>query len=452
MKRILASVILTLAIFTSAFPAEKGSRFLNLQLSELSSWQPEAANKKVEQPVISFFNGKKLIKKVRKLPTELKSIEEFVELVLAVNPEIEKQRNLLEASRAIIAQSQALDPLVEQFSSFMTDTPGLVPLFKERPYPGITALKLRIAKSIYEEARLKFEYFLAGMAKNARILAYQICQTRKKIKLVADTAKIYKNLMKTSESFYSNGAISFAEYTMISIDVSKLKTRENQLKIQLKELEEKAVAMLGGNNTVLLSFAKPYSRLFDKSGIISFDSANHPDINAEKTKLSRIADSIRLIGRMAFPEYTYTTSIGPDSGTAIMKMPLKTVSSGMIKFNRVFLQQLSSRYEAQKSMIEELRNKLESDFNSQLEACQLHAKNNAIISGKMLPEMRKAFASVKSRYENGRAGFQELIETERRLLTIEESLIDSNFELAKAGAMLWFSLGKINKTGNTANE
>ncbi len=452
MKKILASIILSLVAFSPVFSAEKGSRFLSLQLSVLAPWQPATAPVTVEQPVINFFNKQKPVKNVRNLPTESKSIEGFVELVLAVNPEVEKQRNLLEASRAIIAQSQAIDPLVEQFSSFMPATPGLVPLFKEHPYPGITAIKLRIATSIYEEAKLKFEYFLARMAKNARILAYQIHQTRKKIKLVVDTANIYQDLMNTSESFYSNGVITFAEFTMISIDVSKLKTRENQLKIQLKELEEKAVAMLGGKNTVLRLFAKSDSRFIGKNEKISFNLANHPDINAEKTKLSRIADSIQLMDRMAFPEYTSTTSIGPDSGTAIMKMPLKMVSSGMIEFNRVFLQQLSSRYEAQKSMLEELSNKLRSDFNSQLEAYHLHGKNNAIISGKMLPEMRKAFASVKSRYENGKAGFQELIETERRLLTIEESLIDSNFELAKAGAMLWFSLGKINKTGSMANE
>jgi outer membrane protein TolC len=61
----------------------------------------------------------------------------------------------------------------------------------------------------------------------------------------------------------------------------------------------------------------------------------------------------------------------------------------------------------------------------------------------MIPELEKAFESVKSRYESGQAGFQELVETESRLLNFKNLQIDAEFETLKLKADIIFDLGKI---------
>lgn len=376
---------------------------------------------------------------------EMKSPEEFVDAVLKLNPDVEKQKQMVQAARHNLSQTQALEPLLNQFSSFLTMSPTLVPVFKEHPFPGVTAIKLRIAEEVSAEAQASFDYFLAKTANKARILAFQIVQFHRKVALISRTIKLYQDLKKTSESLYRNGKVSFAELTMISVEASRLQTQKNQYLIMLKELQEKAFAMLNGQRPKL-SFYSFSAADFAKVPALSADGfKNHPGLIAEEVKISQLENSIALVRRAAFPEYTSISSLPMKKHiSASTNAPSADPKiDANIDFSRVFVGQLKARRLAQISETASFKEALVSDFHAHSEAFRLTRASLDIIRRQMLPELEKAFGSVKSRYESGQASFQELVETEQRLLSLKEKLIDSEFETLKAKANMLYDLGKI---------
>ncbi|EKD82262.1 MAG: hypothetical protein ACD_39C01400G0002 [uncultured bacterium] len=373
----------------------------------------------------------------------IRTPEDFTRAALALSPEVRKQKQMLAAARYNLSQTQALELLLNQFSAFMSQTPALTPLFKEHPFPGISAIKARIAQSISDEASARFDHFLAGLARQSRITAYQIIAARKRLALLDRTIGLYTDLKKTSDTLYRNGKISFAELTMISLEASRLETQKNQYQTMLTEQQEKAFALLDGRRPVLNFSALPASDFAPASQVGDHRFADHPALLAENIGLNRLEDSIALVQRMTFPEYTSTSRLP-------MKKSMSTAASaGMpsadsrIEFNRTFVEQLKARRQAQTEAVTATRLMLQAQYASDLEAYHRNQKSLQIIRFRMLPELEKAFASVKSMYESGQAGFQLLVETEKRLLSLKEKLIDSEFATLKAKADMLYDLGKI---------
>lgn len=377
--------------------------------------------------------------------TEIKTSEEFVGAVLKLSPDVEKQKQMVQAARYNLSQTQALEPLLNQFASFLTMTPTLAPVFKEHPFPGVSAIKLRIAEEISAQAQASFDYFLAKIANKARILAFQIVQFHRKVALISRTIKLYQDLKQTSESLYRNGKVSFAELTMISIEAGRLQTQKNQYLIMLKEMQEKAFSMLNGQKPKLSIHSFRAADFAEVPALSVADFKNHPGLIAEEIKVSSLENSIALVRRAAFPEYTSISSLPMKKNmSASINAPSGNPKiDANIDFSRVFVGQLQARRLAQVSETSSIKESLISDFNAHSEAYRLTRTNLNIIRRQMLPELEKAFSSVKSRYESGQAGFQELVETEKRLLSLKEKLIDSEFETLKAKANMLYDLGKI---------
>lgn len=423
------------------------SIFYQRQLEALKSFEPSPANE-LKEPVFSLQDhnpgNNEASSPQESIISSVKNPESFATLVLALNPEIEKQKQMIQVANFNLSQTQALEPLLNQFSAFMSQTPTIVPLFKEHPFPGLSAIKLKIAETISTEAKANFNNLSAKLARQARFQAYSIIQSNRKISLLNQTIKLYQDLKNTSESLYRNGKISFAELTMISIEANRLTTQKNQYLMMLKDQQEKAFSMLNGKrpNLNLASFQeadfKPLTLDF------TANLPDHPRMIAEKTKLDRLESSISMVQRMAFPEYTSISSLPMKKSMSNPLTPSGNakVDAG-IEFSNVFVKQLQARQKAQTYEIDSVKQSLTADFASHSEAFRLSKQNLTIIKSQMLPELEKAFASVKSRYESGQASFQELVETEKRLLQLKEKLIDSQFEALKAKANLLYDQGKI---------
>ncbi|MBU1107996.1 MAG: TolC family protein [Candidatus Riflebacteria bacterium] len=454
---ILALFCLNLPGFAEPMPA---STFYRQQLDVLKSYKPAKESKSTFN---SDFPG--LTNKTQAVPISsekrsgqisndtadaqssallaIATPEDFARAALTLAPEARKQKQMLVAARYNLSQTQALELLLNQFSAFMSQSPTLTPLFKEHPFPGVSAIKSRIAESIGDEASARLDNFLAGLARQARITAYQIIAARKKLTLLDKTINLYNDLKTTSDSLYRNGKISFPELTMISIEAGRLETQKNQYQTMLKEQQEKALTLLDGKRPVLNFSGFLTSDFATLSWSNNLEFADHPGLSAEKIGLSRLEDSIALVQRMAFPEYTSTAQLPMKKGMSA------TASAGMpqvdskIEFNRVFVEQIKARKQAQSETVTSTRLALQAQYTSDLESFQRNRKNLQIIRAQMLPELEKAFASVKSKYESGQASFQELVETEKRLLNLREKLIDSEFATLKAKADMLYDIGKI---------
>lgn len=446
------ATILALMLFVSPVLSKTPpvTSFFQCQLEALKTFKPVDCNENLAPYIKS---GKHL--EQREINTSivdkplvvdrLVTIESFVDAVIKVNPGVEKQRLLVLAAKYNLSQTQALEPLLNQFSSFLSQTPTLAPLFKEHPFPGVSALKNRLAEDISLEAEANFNYFLAGIARQARILTFQIIQTRRKTALTSKTIELYKSLKSTSESLYKNGKVSFAELTMISVEEGRLETQKNQYLIMLAEQQETAYAMLGGRRPMMGFSACQFGNFAGDVPGNADNFKNHPRLTSENIRLNRLESSIALVQRMAFPEYTRTSllpakkamsaSLSPSSGNARINVD--------IDFSRVFVKQLQARRQAQVAEITATKVALLAAYESHVEAFKLFKNNQQIIKKQMLPALEKAFSSVRSRYESGQSSFIELVETEKRLLGLKEKLIDSEFETLKAKANILYDLGKI---------
>lgn len=448
MKKLL--ILTSIALFSMQVHAETllQTDFYRQQLEALKKFRPQTEISDHNHdfwPNLSatMANGKQ--EKVKDFPeiSTIKTVKDFVSLVLIGNPEAEKQRQLTRVAQFNLSQTQALEPLLNQFSSFMTLSPTLTPLFKEHPFPGVSAIKQKIAEEISVEAEASLNNFMADLAKKARIKAYQIIQSQRKISLITQTINLYQGLKQTSESLYRNGKVSFAEFTMISIEASRLQLQKNRYLTKLKEQQENAFAMLNGKRPKLsLKNFAPADFLAGKL-VPANKFEEHPKILLEKSKKKRIEDSIALVQRMAFPEYTSISSLAMKKNMSMAASSNNYRANTKIEFNRIFAEQLRSRLLAQKSAIKAMENEIKANYEADKEALRLAKQNLHIIKTLMLPELEKAFSSVKSRFESGQASFQELVETEKRLLDLREKLIDSEFETLQARASMIYDLGKI---------
>lgn len=446
-----------LALLCFAMPVHADSRpasaFFSQQLEQLKSFKTVSENEKIsdKRSLAGLVEPDRLIDKLQsetpitQAPAALsiRTPEDFTRGALTLAPEVRKQKQMLAAARYNLSQTQALELLLNQFSAFMSQTPALTPLFKEHPFPGVSAIKARIAQSISDEASARFDLFLAGMARQSRIAAYQIIAARKRLALLDKTIGLYNDLKKTSDSLYRNGKISFAELTMISLEASRLETQKNQYQTMLTEQQEKAFALLGGERPTLNFSALPTSEFTPAGQAGDHSFADHPALLAESIGLNRLEDSIALVQRMTFPEYTSSSRLP-------MKKSMTTAASaGMpqadsrIEFNRIFVEQLKARRQAQAESVTSTGLMLQAQYASDLASFQRNQHSLQIIRSRMLPELEKAFASVKSKYESGQASFQQLVETEKRLLNLKEKLIDSEFATLKARADILYDTGKI---------
>jgi len=370
----------------------------------------------------------------------VKNVEKLVELVLTYNPEIEKHWRLFRAAQFNLSQTQAIEPVLEQFAAFAKQSRQLVPLSKEHPLPGVSALKLEIANLIAAEAREKLNIALLDLAKRTRILAYRQLQLQGKLRLIKQTSRLYTGLHKTSESLYRNGNISLAQLTMIANEGRQLLIEQNRLKSELISNEQEIQALLNAHLKPDLTFLQ-VPRLNQEQQNIG---EPHPEIAATIAAAQRLEKMTLLLQRASFPEFTSISSLQNrgDLSHSMSYQNSNMIKDSSIDFNRVFLYQLRERSKAARARQIFTENRLKAAQITHTASLKLARKNLHIISSQMIPELEKAFAGVKSRYENGKAGFQELIEAERRLLNAAMSRIDAEFATRKLNAEILLDLGK----------
>jgi len=381
-------------------------------------------------------------KQAATFPEVINTPEQLVELVEKFSPEVEKQQRLLRAARFNLAQTRAIEPVIEQFTRFIGMSPLLVPLGKEHPYPGISALKLEIADLISTEADARMRLTLVKTALKVRILAYQLLQIQKKIALADQNVNLYLNLRGTSDSLYRNGKISLAELTMVANEARKYTMLKNRYEGEREMLLQNVYALLDGR-TPRIQFSGRVM-LSDFSGIDRKASLQrHPELAAEHSVVQRLFKMTSMLERMSFPEFTGLSAI-PAAETISVSGRTATgnlIKDSNIEFNRVFSLQLRERMRAAQARLREVENRLKAELSGNFAALDQAEKNLRIIRDQMKPELEEAFVGVKSRYENGKAGFQELIEIESRLLAVKNSLIEANFSVYKLHAEILAGLG-----------
>jgi outer membrane protein TolC len=226
---------------------------------------------------------------------------------------------------------------------------------------------------------------------------------------------------------------------MVSVEIERLKTLRNKYMIEKNEILESIYALLADKRPEI-NFCSKKSSLESHFKIESASIEKHPLLLSEKTRLQKIQATIKLIRRAAFPDFTAISALSPGGNSTVPDVK----KHGFIDFNRSFSKQLSSSALAQKARIKQTRANLQARLNSDLTALKITKQSHKIIVARMQPDLKSAFASVKSSYENGQTGFSKLVESERRLLEMQNRLIDSEYEILKLNASILFDLGKIN--------
>jgi outer membrane protein TolC len=425
------------------------SDFYNRQLQQLENFRPAA--KQYQQKSLplgteafaDFLSQASLKPKTTiKVPAQITDVEQLVAITLAVNSKARQQRHLQQTARFHLSQTQALEPLLQQFAGFMQQNPVLSPLTKQFPAPGLTALKLNIARNIALEANAKLQLFLAKLALRTRVLAHELIKNNRQLLLQKQTIVLYKDLLQSSQSLYRNGKVSFAELTMISVELQKLNSDTNLLLARHSSLSQQIYALLDGKQPKLALTSSINLNL----NISEQDLANHPELKVAQLSLQRNELSKNLIERMALPDFTSISSLpGQKNQSTANSLPAaKAIKDSNIEFSRIFAAQLHTKIGAEKANVRQIKSNLQTELTARRQSFRLIGKNLKIIRQQMIPELEKAFHSVKSGYESGEAGFQELVEAERRLLKLRNQLIESEFAYARLQAQILFALGKTN--------
>ena len=452
MKNTVKALFILVAGIVQVGICQPATDFYRQQIEKLENLTPvlsENLNSTFNFPPITNNSSFENSIVAKAAPKKIFDIENLVDTVLNFSHEAEKQRNIAKTARYNLSQTQAIEPFLRQIISFANNTPLLTPLQKDHPEPGVAALKLEIANLVSTEAEARLQLFLVGLAKKARILGAQLVQIEEKLRLVRKTLNLYQDLLNSSTLLYRNGQISFGQYSMIRIETNQLETIKNQYSGEKIHIQEQIYDLLGS--------ARPDLRLKtpDREKFSFFETSfpdlqNHPALAIEESVLERLDSSIALIRRLTFPEYSSVSAIptrATDSGTMNFMVP-DSNKAGTIEFKRTFIRQLQTRRNAQKAALDQAKSAITSNFRSNLSALKFSNKNLSILQNKIVPELEKAFQSVKSTYESGKADFQTLTETERKLLKAKEKQIGIEYEIIKLQAELFFNLGLTGQKEN----
>ena len=438
-------LIIFLFLYSCALLADQLPKtdFYKMQLEQLKT-SSEALSHSQKQT----FPGIIKIRKAREIRSQpQKRGNSLVSIALKQNSEIDQLKNILLASKTSISQVTAMELMLNQFSSFFTQNPLNTPIQKRIPPPGLLSLKTAIAQEDINQAQNRLQQKINQVVFKTKSILAQIIYFNKSIKLLRKNLKLYSTLLTTSERLYRNGEIGFSELSMIS-------TRRDNIQIQLYSFKAERVNQLARLHALLnlkeisdLDIPRAFPTIKSYQSLKKYKIDQHPLIREAEAKIRKLRLSIMMLNQKVFPDYVLKTKLSaPNSNNSLGSSSGKNKSykrDSQLMFSVSFIQQLKHALKAAMANKTKKQNYIESQLRGKLATFEALRSSLTIIEKRTIPELERAFTSIKSNYENGKAAYLNLIDAESNLLKFRQKRLEILMMLLSAQAEIDFLSGKI---------
>lgn len=374
----------------------------------------------------------------------------LLEEVKQNNPEILAARKSWEAEQAMILSAKTWkDPMLGadlwRIPSGKGPTPGnarmdMYMVQQEIPFPGKLSARGKAQTHAARLAQRRYEGVVLGVSRKAAQAYYSLWHLDEAVKIHALHAKLWERFSRVAERQYAAGKV-------MQRDVLRAQVEADKVALQAANLEElRAPALTRLNallnrapDTALGALEPPRVRPLPKESL----SLEH---NADIRAMEHHETHRRFLTREArlgyLPDFTvgWTRMLEADGFSGYnaqlqLRIPLYFWKQ------RAEVKTAEAAGEQASAQLADTRNRVQFELKAAVAAERNAARTVEIYRGSILPRAEKALDVVESGYLSGKAGFLDLLDTERRLLLEKLEHLEAQARYGKALAELEETVG-----------
>jgi outer membrane protein, heavy metal efflux system len=381
----------------------------------------------------------------------------LVRAVLARNPDVDAARHAYRASRARVAQADALpDPMLMYEFAPLSIGSNKVPygqtirLSQSFPWPGKLAGRERSAQAMADSMREEIEVTKLELALEACELHDDYWLVERGLEVNRAHQKLLRELGASARAQYEVGRGSLQDPLQAEVEITHLEHQDLMLKAERSALVARLNALLhrepeaklpGPPDELEISEQEPPpSKKLQEQAL-----AQRGELRAASARIRAAQSMIQVAGREYYPDLTLSgtySSMFMDIEHQFMvgiefPIPLARASRGGA-VDEASAEAAGARSGVARE-IDAIRREVDVARLRVVEA--IHIVH--LYRARLIPVARQQIAAARSAYQTGASDFQALISAERNLREVELAHYVAQAELSKRRAQLERTLGQM---------
>ncbi len=380
-------------------------------------------------------------------------LEELLSLAEMGSPEVQAARNDVGAAAGRLWQEELYpNPILEleaediPFSDLgFTSSENKVAIVQPVIIGSRRTHAISAAAAKYDKRHLLAQHKLRHVQGEVRRNYVELLYLKQTIALHSDLHSIAKHTFEIAKARFEAKAAPESEMIRTQLDLRQLELGTRRLQRQLVSSSTQLQSLLGGSRVPVLHISGELRVEFPEMKVDSLRAAvreGHPavlaarkdveaaDRRVDQTKAARIPDTeIRL----AYGRNAATDEDIVDVGIGL-PLPLFNRGQGSI---------LESRHLAAKARrdTESLVNTLLAQLAATYAAYMTAQDEVTTLQGKIIPDAERAFSQAEIGYQAGKTTLMDLLDSQRTLVNVRLSALESLKDMNEARALLWKIVG-----------
>ncbi|MBA5867838.1 MAG: hypothetical protein GDA67_14185 [Nitrospira sp. CR1.3] len=389
------------------------------------------------------------------------ALQELIQEALARNPEIVAAHKQWEGASSRIAQVRSLDdPTLSvhlwNFPQTFNVTQAQNSIFglsQNFPFPGKLARKGEVANRSAEMAEQALRAKERELVARLKQAYYDLFLAQKALQIHHEQVDLLRQFVEIATARFRAGKGSQADVLKAQVELSLL----HQHLPVLEQRRETAGAML---NTLLdrdpatpLGLAqKPFPIPIDKTvdDLQRFALGRRPELKAAELAVQRNEQSHQLAQRQYYPDFNvafqrFQNFQANDGFGAYVAMSIPFAFWSKPKYD-AGVQEAASAVAAARAQHHTLENQTRYQIKDLLAKVRATDQVAGLYHSTILPQAKQSVESARAGYRAGKAGFLDLIETERALRGFQieyfKALVDRQHRLAELEQVVGIDLDR----------
>ncbi|MCP4117435.1 MAG: TolC family protein [Desulfobacteraceae bacterium] len=392
------------------------------------------------------------------------TLETLEILTLFRNPSIRRAKKELLGAVQTFTQVMNLDEILRQYAAFtegislpVGPVKGREPPGSQFPFPGVTALKGRVAEETVRQAAEKLSMARRDAVTAVRKIYWNLLFTAEARRITTETLGLFNHLLSVADTRYRSGKTSFQ-------DVNKIIIRTRLLNEALVTLKEKELNLQAGLLALLFlppdtPVASPAARA-PSTALPNLDSLYPPamehrqEIRLVSAKQAKVAGMLEMAETMILPPFTLNMSSYSDKavvqtgsaavtpafaqGPELAPKPWFGTNDAWLAQTRQKLSALGAAHDAAVAMTRRAVREAWFELDRAIREEALYRKSIVGLSRSTLDVSTRG-------YEAGKVSFADVIQSYAGWLDARTALARKKSDIGVARAVLDAAVGRASK-------
>ena len=377
-------------------------------------------------------------------------LPELIQEALARNPELVAARKQWEAAANRIAQVRSLDdPILsvqlwnipQPFKATQADN-TIFGLSQNLPFPGKLALKSDVASRSAEITEQSVRAKERELVVRMKQVFYDLFLAQKAVQIHHEQVELLRQFVAIANAKFRGGMGSQADVLKAQVELSLLLQHLPVLEQRRKTVEAMLNTLLDRNPASPLGMAQEPSQLpIEKSvdDLYSLALNDRPELKAAELDVRRNEQSHALAQRQYYPDFNvafqrFQNYQANDGYGAYVAMSIPFSFWTKSKYD-AGVQEAAAAVAAAEAQQHTLENMTRFQINDLLAKLRAADQVTTLYRTTILPQAEQSLESARFGYRAGKAGFLDLIDTQRALRRFQieyfQTLVDRQQRLAE---------------------